>query len=271
MAKHLSNGPCPSCGSRDNLATYDDGSQWCWGCHFYQRGSINKFVIERQNEQNQSVDGRERIYLPDDFSTIIVGRGYEWISKYGLTAGELLRAGWGWSERNQQIIIPFYDSNKTLCCIQARNFDPKWASKAKYWNIGDKTRSETTYLPQSSSRINDSIFSRQFDSGGVQKEIYRDNRDCLRLVLCEDAVSSLKVARYSPSKPLLGTSLAKDKIKALKGSYDELVIWLDRDKWREARAISEQAQLLGFKSKAILTDLDPKEYNDEQIASFIEG
>lgn len=263
MAKHLSNGPCPSCGSRDNLASYDDGSQWCWGCHYYQRGSINKFVIERQNEQNQTVDGQQKLDFPSDFSTTIVGRGYEWLSKYGLTAAETLRAGWGWSEYRQQLLFPFYDKTGTLCCLQARNFSLEWASKAKYWNIGDKTESETIYYKRSHGRLT-AVHKQRNYVGRV-----RPHCEERTLVLCEDAVSSLKVARYSPSKPLLGTSLAKDKIMALRGFYDELVVWLDSDKWKEARHLSEQAQLLGFKSRAIFTDLDPKEYENTFIEEIL--
>ena len=28
--------PCPKCGSRDNLARYDDGHGWCFGCGYYE-------------------------------------------------------------------------------------------------------------------------------------------------------------------------------------------------------------------------------------------
>ena len=30
--------PCPSCGSRDNLARYDDGHGYCFGCGYYEHG-----------------------------------------------------------------------------------------------------------------------------------------------------------------------------------------------------------------------------------------
>lgn len=30
--------PCPECGSRDNLARYDDGHGWCFGCGHYEAG-----------------------------------------------------------------------------------------------------------------------------------------------------------------------------------------------------------------------------------------
>ena len=31
--------PCPSCGSRDNLARYDDGHGWCFGCGYRESGT----------------------------------------------------------------------------------------------------------------------------------------------------------------------------------------------------------------------------------------
>jgi len=33
--------PCPSCGSRDNLARYDDGHSWCFGCGYREPGEFN--------------------------------------------------------------------------------------------------------------------------------------------------------------------------------------------------------------------------------------
>lgn len=34
----ISHEPCPSCGSSDNLARYDDGHGYCFGCGYYERG-----------------------------------------------------------------------------------------------------------------------------------------------------------------------------------------------------------------------------------------
>lgn len=91
-----------------------------------------------------------------------------------------------------------------------------------------------------------------------------------RLVLCEDAVSSLVVARTSDAMPLLGTHVAKEKLMALRASgYDELVVWLDSDKYREARNIADQAKLIGFKARAQYTDLDPKDLSNDVIKELL--
>jgi twinkle protein len=35
VGEFIKHEPCPECGSRDNLARYDNGSGWCWGCKTY--------------------------------------------------------------------------------------------------------------------------------------------------------------------------------------------------------------------------------------------
>ena len=36
MGKFVGHEPCPECGSKDNLARYEDGSAWCFGCGYYE-------------------------------------------------------------------------------------------------------------------------------------------------------------------------------------------------------------------------------------------
>ena len=38
----LNHEPCPKCGSRDNLARFDDGHGYCFGCQYYEQSSIAK-------------------------------------------------------------------------------------------------------------------------------------------------------------------------------------------------------------------------------------
>ncbi len=58
---------------------------------------------------------------------------------------------------------------------------------------------------------------------------------------------------------------------ALKGlnRWDELVVWLDSDKYREARNIADQAKLVGFKARAEFTMLDPKDLSDDTIKGLL--
>lgn len=38
MGKCIGHEPCPACGSKDNLARYDDGTGYCFGCKHYEHG-----------------------------------------------------------------------------------------------------------------------------------------------------------------------------------------------------------------------------------------
>lgn len=49
-----------------------------------------------------------------------------------------------------------------------------------------------------------------------------------------------------------------------------MVLWLDSDKLGNAMRISSQARLLGFETKVVYTELDPKCYENDCIASWIQ-
>lgn len=246
MAKFVGHESCPSCGSRDNLARYSDGSAWCFGCHYKERGDKSPFVGERdrQTETTLHRDGGEYgVQLPDDATNILGEPAQHWLDVYGISMESCLRAGFKWSPYWEQLLMPFYDGDGTLCCVQAKNFNPKRASKAKYYNTGEKSESRTIY--------------------------HLDGRSSSTLVLTEDAVSALKVSLVADAKPLLGTSIPREQLAAFKGPYSRLVVWLDADKWREGRAIADSAKLLGLSTKTLLTDKDPKEYDLETIKGLL--
>ena len=238
MATFVKHEACPRCGSRDNLGRYSDGSAFCFGCRYTERAGVSPWVGER-NGQSEEIDDGQRVVFPDDATTTLDSRGNEWLSKYHITATEALRAGFKWSPYWEQLLMPVYDNDGDVCCIQAKNFNPKRASKAKYYNVGDKSNHTTIYGTGS----------------------------CL--VLTEDIVSSLKVGRTTAAMPLLGTHLPKNRLAALKQVYQRLVVWLDEDKWREARQIAEAAKLLGFDASTLLTPIDPKEYDDDTIQRLL--
>ena len=47
--------PCPACGSRDNLARYDDGHGYCFGCGHYE-GGVHESAASTKREQGARVD-----------------------------------------------------------------------------------------------------------------------------------------------------------------------------------------------------------------------
>lgn len=237
MATFVKHEACPRCGSRDNLGRYSDGSAFCFGCHYTERAGISPWIGERDGNHEVSHDS-ELEWPPDSIRTLD-GQAVGWLKSYGIGVEEALRAGFKWSPYWEQLLMPLYNADGHLCCIQAKNFNPQRASKAKYYNVGDKSDSSTCY-----------------GSGHT-------------LVMTEDIVSSLKVGRTTAAMPLLGTHIANNRLAALKQVYQQLVVWLDEDKWREARQIADAAKLIGFSARTILTPIDPKEYSDEDIKHLL--
>lgn len=93
------------------------------------------------------------------------------------------------------------------------------------------------------------------------------------LVLVEDVLSAIKIARtedYS-GVPLLGSSLSKEHELRLIKNYDTIYVWLDRDKAKNAVKIKNRLRELGITSKAIITPLDPKEYNETEINTWLKS
>lgn len=71
--------------------------------------------------------------------------------------------------------------------------------------------------------------------------------------------------------PLLGTHISRSKLaKVCKDGVQRVVVWLDDDKWREARQIADAVKLFGVSAKTILTPKDPKEYSAHEILEIVQ-
>lgn len=233
MARYTHHGPCEICGSRDNRAWYDDGSSFCFGCRKPSRATKPGFLFNKDEEV-------EYVKLPDDCTFPYNGPGYDWITSFGITVSEILHNKILWSEQRQQLIFPFYHEKKLLA-FQARNFAP--SSTIKYFTRG---------------KLNEvyNIYSRS-----VEKTT--------RLVLIEDCVSAIKIARQVDAMPCLGSDLPIDKINRLADLYDSFLIWLDYDMYPRAWRLQDRFKLLGKEAHVISTEQDPKMYNDEEIKGYL--
>lgn len=240
FVKHES---CPRCGSRDNLGRYEDGSAWCFGCHY--REPRTSVVKTQQKEFNvKSSDD-----LCNDFPRHVV----EWLGRYDVSVGEALKHGWKYSPQWDQLVFQWFDDDGRLLCSQARNF--RQGSKRKYFNQG----SPAEILP---------IFHRTGTNETSERAgLGRGCSQEKRLVIVEDAVSAAKISRQCDAMPCLGSYLPAKKIARLKPFYERLIVWLDADKLKEAYEISTMAKWLGMSTKVVHTELDPKEYNDVEIAA----
>lgn len=88
------------------------------------------------------------------------------------------------------------------------------------------------------------------------------------LVLVEDIVSGIKVARHLPCLCLFGSVLSAVGTKFVSG-FNSVTIWLDADKYLDAIDLSCTLSLFLPSCDVIYSLKDPKDYNDEQIKEFL--
>jgi Zn ribbon nucleic-acid-binding protein len=239
---------CPSCHSRDNLGIYTDHA-YCFGCGYYEGyNEVNKNALIKKdnNKNNGSIDN---LGFPSDFDYHIPIEGLNWLNQYGITAGEIHANRIGWSRDGKLIrqeilfspcmVFPIYDNKGILQMWQGRYFGHD-TSVPKYYTRGAK--------------------------------------DCIHvlghegpLVLCEDLISAIKIARVSRASPLWGSSVNTDQLTWYRALTDDLVLWLDHDKTIEARRFAKRASQWFPKVRVVSTPLDPKCYDSEAITAFLKA
>lgn len=243
MARFTGHESCPKCGSRDNVARYDDGSAWCFGCHYYEPPDGQRFIPKSTDlPASDEHTGLSRIYnaMVRDCSTEIPARVVDYCGRFGIGVPELLKAGGRWYPRTESLVFFYYDKEGTICCIQGRSFSTN-RQTSKYHNWG------TPY--------------QVIDINGTRGT---------SIVITEDKLSAIKVARVADAFPALGTSFQVHKLVELKRrGYQRVVVWLDHDKWRESREIVEKAQWIGLSASSVLTEDDPKCYDEKTIEKML--
>lgn len=237
MARFVGHESCPRCGSRDNLARYDDGSAFCFGCRYSERRtSICSTVIQRSS-----------FTVPDrrGCSSVLGEPAIQWLAKFGMGPTDLSGKPIWWSDDKQQLIFEFSDKEGNVCCTQARNFAREGETRRKYFNEGSSYEAFPLY--QKEGRTNPNW-----------------------VVITEDLLSAIKVSRQVDAIPCLGTNFPVHKITELRNrGYQRVVVWLDRDKWREGRDIADKCKWIGLSATTLLTKLDPKCYDDLTIMEYL--
>lgn len=233
--------PCPSCGSRDNLAVYTDHA-YCFGCGFIEFFNYHSRRINGVKDTTAKI-----VSLPEDIVSTIPAIADSWIKKYDLTLRELYEARVVWSEYRQLLIFPYFDDKRHLWGWQGRYFGndpkhPKWTGKGAFKEQikvhGDLTRCK--------------------ESG---------------IIIVEDIISTIKLSRIYNTTCLYGSYIDINKYCNIYNIYkpSKYIIWLDKDKEKESRLFSLQFNKLGIPSEVVSTERDPKEYNTLEIKEIIES
>jgi hypothetical protein len=89
------------------------------------------------------------------------------------------------------------------------------------------------------------------------------------IVLVEDVISALKVGYVHPCVPLFGSHISNRLINIIETNKYNVLIWLDKDKIKEAKTFRDKFRAKGLNSGVIFTPKDPKYYYKYQIWDYI--
>lgn len=87
------------------------------------------------------------------------------------------------------------------------------------------------------------------------------------LVLVEDVISAIKVARVTRAVPLFGSVLRTEFIPEIM-KYKSVIVWLDRDKFKESLELSARISQVTY-SRVVSTEKDPKYLSTEEINKLV--
>lgn len=92
------------------------------------------------------------------------------------------------------------------------------------------------------------------------------------LVIVEDVVSMVKVARQFSCCALLKSSLNDILLMRLAKDYEHLVLWLDPDMYQNmVRNLLPKCRLVFKSVKVVFSKHDPKEHTDDEILNYVKG
>jgi hypothetical protein len=236
--------PCPACGSKDNLARYEGGNGFCFGCGYMERTGGNVSGIVSELGRSGMGDGVARrkggttdALRPPPDDTVLAhypNAVVEWVAKYGLSVADLIRHKVGWSKRREQLIYQFYGADQELVLWQARNFREGTTHRDRFFTGGPSAEVVAAYYPKQTS-----------------------NTACI----VEDCISAINASHAGVSGiPCLGSSMPEKKLAMIARMYNEVFVWLDEDKFKEAQRLGRQLSMLGCHTRVLQTTEDPKCY-----------
>lgn len=246
MSRFIEHTSCPKCGSSDGRALYEGGSSFCFVCKSYSRGTNSPYLTTEQKDNDDTTRQRLRSVVATS-TTELSEPAIKWLSTYEIGIPEALGRGILWNQQRSFLLFVWYGDQREPILAQARNFNPP--------TEGFK---QTKYITYGTADDVTPIYYR-----------YHPGNRTDTLVLVEDAVSAIKVARQSDSIPCLTSNLSLDKIKRLVRLYGRFKVWLDSDMFHHAQQIAQRLQLCGAAAHAVWTELDPKCYTNEEITGVL--
>jgi hypothetical protein len=282
MARFLHHTSCPKCNSRDNLAIYDDGSSWCFGCSRASPPTISPYILENDEEYIKP--------FPKDLTYEYSKLALDWTMKYGIPPNELISRRVAYSPERVELCFRFFptehpndnsiDTRESLLESHVhRNHQRRVHTFDQYRENGENGKNSSKESFACARRLSDSkqkytIYGKKESFCLYKKSTATGLRPELLprriLAIVEDCLSAIKIARQVDCMPLLTSTLPIKDLVAVAGLWDVFLIWLDGNMFHKAQGIARKFQLLGKTAKAIYTPLDPKEYDDDTIGKTLQ-
>lgn len=238
MASFLKHIPCKVCGSKDNRGVWDDGSEWCFGCHDYTPPN-NGEVIKKFLDKSKKNSFTQNVKLPEDAQPYLPEHAKRWLEKYNLTKDEYATLNPLYSFDRDLLIFPVYIDGEVVMY------------QGRYFGDNKKHPKYLTY--------------------GAKDLLHIIGRDSDQIVVTEDIISAVKVGSVTNAMPVWGSNIPLGTAIRLSKRFSELVIWLDMDKAKESLKMASMFSPLFTKCKSVVTNLDPKEYSHDEISKAIES
>lgn len=204
---------------------------WCFGCSTYDPKNDTNSIRQRVFNKVSIPNNKETLETTEDIPI----KAMQWLLKYNITLKEIKKYGIKWEP-----------IRKLLVLIQRKD----------YWQGRNFGFGNIKYM----------------SNGNKPLTIYGQGDT---LLVVEDVLSAIKIARLRQegycATPLLGSSMSKQAEQQLVKRYKNISVWLDRDKAKNAVRIRNRLRSLGVISKAIITPLDPKEYNRTEILKWLKS
>ena len=204
---------------------------WCFGCSKYDPKNDTNSIRQRVFNKSFVSNNQEILETTQE----IPMKAMQWLLKYNITLKEIKKYGIKWEP-----------IRKLLVLIQRKD----------YWQGRNFGFGNIKYM----------------SNGNKPLTIYGEGDT---LLVVEDVLSAIKIARLRQegycATPLLGSSMSKQAEQQLVKRYKNISVWLDRDKAKNAVRIRNRLRSLGVISKAIITPLDPKEYNRTEILKWLKS
>lgn len=233
-SKFLHHEPCPSCGSKDNLARYADGGAYCFGCKYVERGEGQSGLSDGRNLRPEGAGHPQHSFLRGTIGSIANRRLDEDTCRlFGYEVGS--------DEGGEPCHIASYrDHNGSVVAQHVRKAGKKFS-----W-IGDA---------KAVGLFGDHLWSKG-----------------KRIVVTEGEIDAMSVSQAMGNKwPVVSLpNGAQSAVKSIKKSYDyldqfeEIVLMFDMDE-HGRKASLEVAELLPV-GKVKIASLPLKDANELLVA-----